>query len=354
MPAVTRSQSLQHNRGEEASTATTGKKPVRRSGSSRGHIQSRLTRTFWETRLREFRTDPVFLSGEIFARTVDPFTNIRKLLEDEVKVERDLIAMSQTWRHMIYPSHRLDQQMYLAIKSLLSPEEDVTRCTIAVHNHIVTLLSKGQTNAWSCDLRTAQELVHRGFEVQCGEEVQEHCTQVGHLLRPIDHPSGDNCPLDEIGKPTVAPQSQPQPLSPGSWPAILYQNMEFNSHQPEEGFLMNRLLVTVYKAIHRRPTGVTNPGRKLSKLTLASIVYIATLVVSAVAAPETYPHRRLFRLLSEFLEQHRQEAWYRELLRWWGRQIEGPPLTTHFNLTRRVVPKSGPSILDRLRGVGSD
>jgi hypothetical protein len=34
-------------------------------------------------------------------------------------------------------------------------------------------------------------------------------------------------------------------LSAGAWPAMLYQNMEANPHQPDEGFLMNRMLITV-------------------------------------------------------------------------------------------------------------
>ncbi|KAH6880565.1 hypothetical protein BKA70DRAFT_1447145 [Coprinopsis sp. MPI-PUGE-AT-0042] len=168
MPVATRSQSLRRDRGEDdARPDITSKKPVRRNHTTgaRG-AQSRLTRTIWEARLEKYssRLTPVFLSGQTFARTVDPFTKIKKLLDDEVKVERELIATSQTWRHMIYPSHRLDQQNYLAIKSLLSPAEDVTRCTMAVRNHIATLLSKGQSNAWSCDLRAVQALVHRDYD----------------------------------------------------------------------------------------------------------------------------------------------------------------------------------------------
>ncbi|KAH6905249.1 hypothetical protein BKA70DRAFT_1226015 [Coprinopsis sp. MPI-PUGE-AT-0042] len=336
MPVVTRFQSLRHgDRGDETCPENPGNKPLRRGRTgTKGQAQARLTRAIWENRLQNFKTDVVFLSGKTFARTVDPFTNIRKLLEDEVKVERELIATSQTWRHMIYPSHRLDQRRYLAIKSLLSPEEDITGCTVAVRNHIATLLSKGQSNAWSCDLLATQALVHRRLQVDCGEDVQEQCVQAEHLLRPIDQPSGETL---------MAFQAAPQPLSPGSWPAVLFQNMEFNLHQPEEGILMNRLLVTVYKAIHR------GPGPKLP-VTAASIAYIATLVVSAVAAPGTYPHRRMFRLLSEYLEQHQQTEWYRDLLRWWGRQVEGPLTSANVNLTHRTdSPKSGPSMLDRLK-----
>ncbi|KAH6905059.1 hypothetical protein BKA70DRAFT_1226254 [Coprinopsis sp. MPI-PUGE-AT-0042] len=265
MPVATRSQSLRRDRGEDdARPDITSKKPVRRNHTTgaRG-AQSRLTRTIWEARLENFKVDPVFLSGQTFARTVDPFTKIKKLLDDEVKVERELIATSQTWRHMIYP---LDQQNYLAIKSLLSPAEDVTRCTMAVRNHIATLLSKGQSNAWSCDLRAVQALVHRDYD---GDPAR--------LLRPVDQLSGDSC---------LAFQATPHLPLAGSWPSILYQNLDFNSHEPEEGFLMNRLLVTVYKAIHRRATDVS-PSQKFP-VTAASIIYIATLVSFWISAREKY------------------------------------------------------------------
>ncbi|KAH6876483.1 hypothetical protein BKA70DRAFT_1448755 [Coprinopsis sp. MPI-PUGE-AT-0042] len=337
MPVVTRAQSLrQADLSEETCTGNPAKKHVRRSRatSARGRVQSRLTRTTWETRLENFRTDAVFLSGETFARTVDPFVNMRKLLEDELKVERDLVATSQTWRHMIHPSHRIDQRRYIALKSLLSPEGDLSLCTAAVRKHIVTLLSKGQSSAWSCDARAAQELIHRGLQVDCGEDARAQLVQAGHLLRSIDRPLEGN---------PIAFQTALQSLSAGSWPAILYQNMELNPNQPEEGFLMNRLLVAVYKAIHR-----SSPGQRLP-LTAPSIIYIATLVASAVAAPETYPHRKLFRLLSEYLDHNRQAVWFRDLLRWWGRQLEGPP-TTNFKLMGRTdTTRPGLGMLDRLK-----
>ncbi|KAH6901539.1 hypothetical protein BKA70DRAFT_1229708 [Coprinopsis sp. MPI-PUGE-AT-0042] len=293
MPVATRSQSLRRDRGEDdARPDITIKKPVRRIillvPEGRNPV---LRARSGKLGLRTSRLTPCSSQVKHLQRTVDPFTKIKKLLDDEVKVERELIATSQTWRHMIYPNQ---------IPTL--SREDVTRCTMAVRNHIATLLSKGQSNAWSCDLRAVQALVHRDYD---GDPAR--------LLRPVDQLSGDSWLTPHL------------PLA-GSWPSILYQNLDFNSHEPEEGFLMNRLLVTVYKAIHRRATDVS-PSQKFP-VTAASIIYIATLRLKHTLTVT------LFRLLSEFLQRHRQEAWYKALLDG-GRGL-------------RMLNR-GPGILDRLK-----
>ncbi|KAH6890749.1 hypothetical protein BKA70DRAFT_1441760 [Coprinopsis sp. MPI-PUGE-AT-0042] len=315
MLPVTRSQN-RRNHGEEEALPKPSKKPNRRSSTLGRQTQSRATCTTWETRLENFKTDTVYLAGHTFARTVDPFVDIQRLLREEVKVERELVETSQTWRHMIALDHRLDQQKFLAIKSLLSPEDDVTCCSVAVRNHIGSLLSKGQVKAWCRDLATTQKLVNPSPELTSEVEVQDHChPQAAFLLRPIDPSLGDTQITFQITYPSL-----------GSWPAVLYQNMEFNVNQPEEGLLMNGLLVTVYKTLHRRAADV-NLNQSGLPVTASSIVYIATLVVAALTAPNRCGHRKLFRLLSAYLEEHRQATWYRDLLRWWTRQIEGSSIT---------------------------
>ncbi|KAH6907247.1 hypothetical protein BKA70DRAFT_1223607 [Coprinopsis sp. MPI-PUGE-AT-0042] len=311
MPPVTRLQTCRTH-GEEEALRKALKRPNHRSGPVGRQSQARATRATWENRLANFSTDTAYLAGQTFARTVDPFVDIQKLLKEEVRVERELVETSQTWRHMIAlmlidnkndaRAHRLDQQKLLAIKALLSPEDDMTSCTVAVRNHIGFL-------AWSRDLLTAQELVNPSLPVNSDVEAQEHRRTQVALLKAIDIPLGDT-------QLTVQPKSQP--LSTVSWPAVLYQNMEFDVNRPEEGLLMNGLLVTVYKTVHRR-AGDVNTNRVGLPVTASSIIYIATLVVAALASPEKYGHRKLFRLLSAYLEEHRHAHWYRDLLRWWAR-----------------------------------
>ncbi|KAH6880885.1 hypothetical protein BKA70DRAFT_1238697 [Coprinopsis sp. MPI-PUGE-AT-0042] len=132
MPVVTRAQSPSSGpiSARRHATGNPAEKHVRRSHatSARGRVQSLLTRTTWETR-RELQDRCCVLSGETFARTVDPFVNMRKLLEDELKVERDLVATSQMEAYdspAATRSHRIDQRRYIALKSLLAPEGDLS------------------------------------------------------------------------------------------------------------------------------------------------------------------------------------------------------------------------------------
>ncbi|KAH6911624.1 hypothetical protein BKA70DRAFT_1219743 [Coprinopsis sp. MPI-PUGE-AT-0042] len=218
-----------------------------------------------------------------------------------------------------------------------------------MRRHVVSMatlqLSRGRSKAWSVDLCAARRVVQRQF----GSASDDHLEyQRGRLLCPIDQDWENSQTREAFG-------STPQYLTVGSWPTVLYQNLTPNPLDPWEGFLMNDLLLKVYRATcnpgvlytpprsgpdsNWTPSGLRNGtpaglrqdfhGTPIMEHAVkycgqkATVAYVVTLTVAALSEPGTYAHGRgvryLYTLLSEQLAQHREAVWCQELLQWWDR-----------------------------------
>ncbi|KAH6894953.1 hypothetical protein BKA70DRAFT_790515 [Coprinopsis sp. MPI-PUGE-AT-0042] len=244
--------------------------------------------------------------------------DIGRFIRIEVIAERRLDRACITWRHLSQRRHRDDHEAYLTLKGQLFPGIDVFRCTAAVRRHVVSMLSRGRSRAWSVDLRAARKVVERQLGSTPDERLQY---QRGRLLCPIDQDW-------EIRQTREAFASTPQRLMTGSWPAILYQDLTLDPLEPSEGFLKNDLLLKVYRVTcHLAGVGEVTDWTGVHAATVA---YVATLTVAALSGPGTYARGRgvryLYTLLSEHLAQHREAAWCQELLQWWERQVTRPPM----------------------------
>ncbi|KAH6901443.1 hypothetical protein BKA70DRAFT_1436179 [Coprinopsis sp. MPI-PUGE-AT-0042] len=258
------------------------------------------------------------------------------LREEGLKVEPFLSKFSLTWRHIKQRELRLEHYRYVTLKEQLPDEIDFINCTNAVRKHIVALLKKGQSFAWRNDLRTAKEVIQSWLESR-GEDPDADDTQ-GRLLCPIGCDWNDAETRDAF-------QNAPQEIAGGSWPVVLYQNLEYCPSQPWEGFLRNNLLLMIYRHVFAANSSPdVKPNNR--QVTSTTIVYISTLVVIAIAKPKTYAHgikTQLFDLLTEHLYRHKEEACHKQLLQWWRQRLEGAPIAAR----PAVDPPAG--MLARLR-----
>ncbi|KAH6909376.1 hypothetical protein BKA70DRAFT_1426500 [Coprinopsis sp. MPI-PUGE-AT-0042] len=154
----------------------------------------------------------------------------------------------------------------------------------------------------------------------CRGNTVDHSDWKEHLLCPVNHDWTDPAVREALDG------SGPQRPAMGFWPSVLFQNLEYDPIRPWEGFLMNRLLLAVYKTIYgNRPfaTGAesASPRHHVSPET---IVCVATLVITNLAGPHTYiggSEHIWYDLLSQYLDDHREERWYADLIGWWNRNF---------------------------------
>ncbi|KAH6904740.1 hypothetical protein BKA70DRAFT_1432057 [Coprinopsis sp. MPI-PUGE-AT-0042] len=310
MPPVTRSASRVPLQTKEPKRK---KLPPRQS--EKGYLEAARTRELWKARRKKFSTDPLFFAGQTFARTVDPFLDILDLLDNQRKVDLDLALPehSLTWRHITVPERRKAHQTYVALKSHLSDadSDEAVHCTPAVLGHIGYLLSRGQSKAWSSDLLAAESLIQRRFGSICGEDL---AYEKGRLLRPVDQ-DWENPQI------RAAFIEAPEMAMHCAWPAGLYQNLEYNSLDPWEGFLRSSLLIMSDQVARDTFSALTLSDFQSSPpITANTIVYVATLTIAALAGTEM-GIRRVFTLLSQHVEREQETHQHKDLLRWWNRQM---------------------------------
>ncbi|KAH6879633.1 hypothetical protein BKA70DRAFT_1024669, partial [Coprinopsis sp. MPI-PUGE-AT-0042] len=179
---------------------------------------------------------PVFHLGQHFARTVDPFVGLLQMVQMEAKEARKYAKREEDWRNMKTSKDRREQQCYLALLHLLSLQgEDLVNSTSAVQGHIIGMLSKGQSKAWSVDFQASQALLSQRLgKRDCGLGFDDDA--VGKLICPV---TCDWC--NEEVKRTL--RSEPHIIRVGCWPSVFYQNLEMDAQDPWNGFLRNNLLV---------------------------------------------------------------------------------------------------------------
>ncbi|KAH6871073.1 hypothetical protein BKA70DRAFT_1451456 [Coprinopsis sp. MPI-PUGE-AT-0042] len=332
MAPTTRSQSRPQPRPTEV------EKPPRVSGD---RFKSSRSRRLWETRKKAFSTDPVFHLGEHFARTIDPFVGLAQMVQLETREARKYAKYGGDWRNIKTVKDRREHQTYLALlRLLLLQGEDLVNSTPAIRVHIVGMVSKGQSKAWSTDLRASQELLsqHLGM-LDCGQGFDDET--VGRLLCPASYDWHNEGVKQRF-------RSEPYTVCVGCWPSVFYRYMEMDSQDQWKGFLRNNLLI--YKHIFRLRMIVEShlSGVDLHA-TSASIAYVATLVIAALDAQDTNTRKRakqLFTMLSHHLYEHQHDSGVEELTLWWDRQLQGLglPKPRVFN----GQPASRLSMLDRL------
>ncbi|KAH6908696.1 hypothetical protein BKA70DRAFT_1222304 [Coprinopsis sp. MPI-PUGE-AT-0042] len=197
-----------------------------------------------------FATDSVYHLGREFARTVHPFLNIGRLVHTEVIAERRLGKVSITWRHLLQRRISTNSAMFK--------------------------LSRGKSNAWSIDLCAARKVVERQL---ASTPVEHRVYQKGRLRCPVDQ-DWETIHIRDAFVTT------PQRLTAGSWPTVLYQNLTFNPLDPWEGFLMNDLLLKVYRATCGIP-GV-GEGSNRADVHGSILAYVATLNLGRTHMEEAY------------------------------------------------------------------
>ncbi|KAH6888984.1 hypothetical protein BKA70DRAFT_883316 [Coprinopsis sp. MPI-PUGE-AT-0042] len=310
MPRATRSGQQPQHRAKQ--------KPSRPPPADR--LKSTRTRNYWRERNQAFATDPLYHLGVHFARSVHPFYEPGKLIKVEMLAIRRLKKQSRIWRHM--PSkERRDHRYFLTLQHLLFLQgEEHANSTPAARVHVEKLIWKGQLAAWSKDLSSTQAMISHRLGVEfCGQGFDNET--IGRLLCPV----GSDWHRDKT-KQTL--RSAPQTMGIGPWPAVFYQNLEHDPQRPWEGFLRNNLLVMTYKLVFRATAG--HDSAPPSPVTLNSIVYVATLVITALSGPNTYGrvgnqlfYKQLFTRLSDRVDEHRESLEVKELMYWWDRQFRG-------------------------------
>ncbi|KAH6903654.1 hypothetical protein BKA70DRAFT_1433283 [Coprinopsis sp. MPI-PUGE-AT-0042] len=270
-------------------------------------FKSARTRSYWKDRLKNFSTDPLFLLGQQFARTVHPFAKFESLLKYEPKVAKEMEKNATTWRHLTTSKDRREHQDFLALKHLLSLEDqDPAKWTPAVQSQALKLVKRGQTTAWSTDLETTRFLLsHRFGDVLCGLGFHDDTT--GRLLCPVDVDWDD----ENVKK---CLRDSEQTISADSWPAVFYQNGHVEPQHPWDGFLRSSLLVMTFKHIFR------TTEEPCQTVNLRTLVYVATLTITALSGQHTYrdgEKQRLFLVLYEYLDSRRGLVEIKDLLTWW-------------------------------------
>ncbi|KAH6907820.1 hypothetical protein BKA70DRAFT_1562894 [Coprinopsis sp. MPI-PUGE-AT-0042] len=303
MPPVTRSQLRPQPQKEPLPQKPHRPPPGDRYKASR-------TKAFWEGRKKDYLTDPLFLLGQHFARTVHPFAILKTVIKIETMAVRRLEKRSETWRQgMHHREERRDHRTFLALQQLLLLQgEDLAGSSIAVQSHIVDLVSRGQAKAWSEDLVKANDLLSQRLgDDLCGRGFDDDT--IGRMLCPIN--------LDWYKEEYATPKFLTHPTDIGKGPTGFAQS----TTDDHCSVLANNTLPK-YGISVGASTSSLQPYQGLS---LNSIAYIATLVITALASDSSAyvsrQDRNLFTLLSNHLYEYREDRNVKELILWWDRQL---------------------------------
>ncbi|KAH6908337.1 hypothetical protein BKA70DRAFT_1222570 [Coprinopsis sp. MPI-PUGE-AT-0042] len=306
--------------------------------STRKGLSASESRKLWKKRKESFRTDPLYECGKLIAQTVNPFVNLITFMPREIKVAAELERQGLTWFELPQKD-RLEHQAYLDIAELLLLfGEELRGHTLAIRLNILTLVTKGQADAWKHDghaLRSRFSDWLLPFKVIFGEQeedsLQGFSSQIaGGLLCPVILDWSDDSVQLQL-------RSKRQTVELHAWPRVLYQEFVFHREDEWDGFLQSGLLVKCFKRIHNTPhlPLVISQG-----ISLSSILYVVALVAAflsqslfiylqdycqvlqTLAGPDAYA-RGAVRKFSRQLETHLHNRAHRHsveaLLHWWTR-----------------------------------
>ncbi|PIL33145.1 hypothetical protein GSI_04595 [Ganoderma sinense ZZ0214-1] len=289
------------------------------------------------------RADEWTSKGRHIGRSIHAFANFAQIMVAGIQLDKDL-ALSPDGDIEKYPfEDRLKYSIYSQVlKALPELEGGLARNTINTSslNTICGSIQFGANMARSDDIKGLKCAV-----------VDWIAHPVLGLKPPIPRnqmgPRGFNhdvtgrylCPAGlewDVVKKDL--QAKRMTVPTDQWPIFIYANDAYDPESPWDGFLRGRLLVNAFKHVFTSPSSVDNSGRAtkssnselhgMTKVTIASIVYIATLVrfclgdQSTLARSNTVENYQAFyNGLLMFLSHPDERENVNELLSWWNKQV---------------------------------
>ncbi|KAH6905528.1 hypothetical protein BKA70DRAFT_1084798, partial [Coprinopsis sp. MPI-PUGE-AT-0042] len=189
--------------------------------------------------------DPLFHCGVTIARTVEPYHDLLEVVSQGVSLHAKLEALTLTWRNL-EGKNREDHELYLKMREIINRDghEDISQASPAIRSNMIQLVTMGQRDANTRDVKTLKPLVPLWVCLAEGAPINEMTTAsqgfcngvYGKLL----------CPVTQDWSNDVVKQalcSEPQTFVQGDWPRILFQNGEYHKEAPWDGFLKSRIMV---------------------------------------------------------------------------------------------------------------
>ncbi|KAI1784128.1 hypothetical protein LXA43DRAFT_1101726 [Ganoderma leucocontextum] len=290
-------------------------------------------------------SDPWKLKGRHIGRSIHAFANFAHLILDGIQLDKDLSLSPDNEIEKYSTETRLRYNIYTQIIQFLPDlEEGLTKENITTSqlNRICASIQAGANAAraddvkglkgaildWITDKTTGlvppiarNKMDGRGFNHEA----------TGKELCPAGLDWNDPSIKSALKAGTMVVQSD-------QWSIFLYLNGAYDPERPWAGLLRGRLLVNAFKHVFTSPSSVEDAGRStkssnaalhgMTKVTLASIAYVATLVRFSLSSRATFARsdtvtdsQTFYNVLLAFLTHPDERENANELLVWWNKQV---------------------------------
>nr|VWO99861.1 Type III effector HopI1 [Ganoderma boninense] len=286
---------------------------------------------------------PWRLKGRHLGRSIHAFANYAQLVVKGIQLDKDLALLpdNEIEKFPFEVRHQYDiyQQLLQQLPDLcqgLSRESIDTRDL----NKICASLQAGANASRADDVKSLK-----------GAVIDWLTLMYGGLSPAVarNQMSGRGFAHDTIGKelcpagldwndPSTknALQKGEMIVNSDQWPIFIYLNGMYDPESPWTGLLRGRLLA--FKHVFTSPSSVDDSGRStkssnaamhgMTKVTPASIVYVATLVRFALGTRATFAcndttadYQKFYNMLLAFLVHPAERENVNDLLSWWNKQV---------------------------------
>ncbi|KAF7975056.1 hypothetical protein HWV62_10555 [Athelia sp. TMB] len=291
---------------------------------------------------RPVRMDPMVHVGRHFGRTVSTVVNMKALITEGIaravrledhEVEFDDLDLAEQREHGVFT------QLLAAVPDLFKRWEQSDEAGA----HLCDMIQKGIASSRSEDTKSLKGVI-LDWIITPGQPVNppllrhtkydrgynHHIT--GRLLCPANMDWSDSNVVEGL-------RSGSTRLLGVHWPLFLYENHEYNREDPWKGLFKGKLLVRAYKHVFTSPSSANNEEAKatrsgnarihgMSKVTLASIAYVATQVRFALSSHNTFARtncvtetEQFFHTCMDLFLDRRELAEINGLLLWWNTKV---------------------------------
>ncbi|KAI1783655.1 hypothetical protein LXA43DRAFT_1067455 [Ganoderma leucocontextum] len=281
------------------------------------------------------------LKGRHIGRSIHAFANFAQLILGGIQLDKDLDLFPDNGIEKYPAETRLQYEIYgRIIRFLPDLEEGLRKGTIDTSRLNRICSSAGANAARSDDVKGLK-----------GTVLDWITDPVTGLVPPIPRNSMGNrgfkheatgkylCPAgldwNDAGS---ALRAGTMVVQSDQWSIFLYSNGSYDPERPWAGLLRGRLLINAFKHVFTSPSSVDDSGRStkssnaaihgMSQVTLASIVYVATLVRFSLGTRATFSltdtvtdSQNFYNVLLAFLTHPDERENVNELLAWWNKQV---------------------------------
>ncbi|KAI1796705.1 hypothetical protein LXA43DRAFT_879237, partial [Ganoderma leucocontextum] len=286
-------------------------------------------------------SDPWKLKGRHIGRSIHAFANFAHLILDGIQLDKDLAPSPDDEIERIRHQYKVYTQIMQFLPDL---EEGLGKGTIDTSqlNRICASIQAGVNAARADDVKGLKSaildwitdktngLVPPIARNQMGGRGFNH-EATGKELCPAGLDWNDPSIKSALKAGTMVVQSD-------QWPIFLYLNGNYNPDFPWAGLLRGRLLVNAFKHVFTSPSSVEDGGRStkssnaalhgMTKVTLASIAYVATLVRFSLSSRGTFARsdtvtdsQTFYNVLVAFLTHPDERENANALLAGWNKQV---------------------------------